>query len=160
MLFAGDIKADPVLQANLGTIGKGPQNSIQNLYAKLKQGFQQDSAARKTGPSDYFNSRVATSENFANQGLQDTLGGVLGGATYKDTLAGNDALANEALAREIGALNKPSTLEEILAGLGGASKTGVSLYQMLGKSKPRSGSTGSLPDLSNDFGNAGYEGSF
>lgn len=145
-LFADTIKADPLLTAHLNKVATGPQNSIRNLYDKLRQGFQKDSTARHVGPSDYFDSRAATSENFANQGLQGSLESILGDTTYKDTLNGRDADANEALAREIGALNKPSTLEEVLYGLGGGAKAGGSLYAMLGKSSPRAGSTG--PSLS------------
>src|SRR3982750_792502 len=101
-LFAGDVKADPVLTALLGQTAKGPQNDIRSVYDRLKGAFRADQAARGVRGGSYAGDRLNASQTQAESGLQTGLEDILGSTSYKNTLAERDASLNEALGREIG----------------------------------------------------------
>lgn len=147
-LFAGDIQADPNLIASFNRVAKGPQNDIQSLYSRIRGNFKSDSAARGTRPGSYFNDRIGTAENLSNEGLKGSLEGVLGDTTYKNFAANRGYNENSVLAQQIGALNKPNTLQEVLGALGAAGRVGGGLYGAY-KGAPRSS-----PSLPPDYGTA------
>lgn len=131
-LFAGGVKADPILQSALGEVGKKPQNDLRTVFDRARTGFAADRNARGVRGSDYFDQQINQAQDLSERGLQGNLESVLGNTTYGNFKTQRGYDENEALAREIAELNKPSTLEEVLMGLGGGAKMGGSLYSALG----------------------------
>lgn len=127
-LFAGDIKADPTLAANLGAVGKPAENDIRGLYDRIRKNFQTDSMGRGVKPGSYAPERFNVAQGQSEAGLRGSLEGVLGDTTYSNFKADRGYNENAALAKEIGALNKPNSLEAILGALGMAGRVGGQVY--------------------------------
>lgn len=131
------LKPDQTLVDALGGIGEKQQNNLNNIFSKARTTATQDNAARSVGhdttASPYIENRLATGQTQASSGLRGSLEGILGNTAYEDFQGQQGFDADAALAAEIGRLNKPSTLEEILGGLSGAAGAGGQLYGALGK---------------------------
>lgn len=145
-LFAGDIKIDPALRANLGgnnSLGTKSSNSISDLYGRIRQGYTADAKTRGVRPGSYGTDRLNAMQGASQSNLSDSLEGILGDTAYTNFKADRGYKENSLLAKRIGALNKPNTLEEILGALGVAGKAGGQIY---GAYQPSPGqSSGSLP---------------
>lgn len=145
-VFASDVKIDPTLRANLGgnfSPGSRAQTDITDIYGLAKNRLASDAKARGVRPgSSYADSRLGASLGLSQQGLSTGLEGVLGNTAYQNY--GNERSYNEntKLAQQIGALNKPNALEEVLGALGLAGKVGGAVY---GAYQPQGKSYGALP---------------
>lgn len=149
-IFAGDIKVDPTLRASLGgnfSLGTAAQKGIGDTFAKRRVQLDADARARGVRPGgSYAGDRLGSALGLSQQGLKTGLEGILGSTAYEDY--GNERGYNEnvALANQIGALNKPNTLEEVLGALGLAGRVGGAVYGAY-NSVPRAGqSYGKLPN--------------
>jgi hypothetical protein len=143
------IKPDQTLVDALGGIGDTQQNNLNNIFDKARSRYAADSSVRGVAPgSPYAESRFGQAQTMANSGLRGGLEGILGDTSYNDFLGQQGFDQQYGLAAEIGRLNKPSTLEEILGGLGGAAQTGGNLYGALGqRGSPRSQPMATRPPL-------------
>lgn len=131
MIFAGDVKIDPTLRANLGgnnSLGSTAKTNINKTYADAQAQLDADARARGVKPGSYATSRLGSALGLSQQGLQTGLEGALGDAAYTNFKADRGYNENMALAQQIGALNKPKTLEEVLGALGLAGKVGGAAY--------------------------------
>lgn len=136
MLLASDVKLPSNLTTVLGQQGQGAQNSLNDVYSRIKSQFGADQKARgvRSGdPNDYFSSRIGTGQNMSNLGLRGGLESVLGDTGYKDTLSERDYQQNYELAKRIGDLMSPSILEQVLGGLGGGAQAGGQFYGLYDK---------------------------
>ena len=141
-----NIKADPKLADMIGGIGTTQQNNLSNVFNKARSTVANDSAVRGTSPSPYIEGRLGQSQDMAGRNLRGGLEGILGDTAYKNFQGERGYLQDERTAREIGALNKPTTLEEILGGLSGAAGAGGTLYGALGgRSRTQTSSPSSYP---------------
>lgn len=134
-LFAGSVKSLPQLGDALGGIQKTQGNNLSKVFDRVRSRFQSEGNPK----SDYFDQRMGVAQDFANRGLESSLEGVLGDASYKDALSERDHGQNMQLVQRIGALNKPSTLEEVLMGLSGAAGVAgqfAPLYKSLSNRTP------------------------
>lgn len=162
LLTGSNIKIDPSLQATLGQIGKGPQNSLQDIFGKVRSQFAADAAGRGVkapATGSYIDNRLGTTEDLATQHLQNSLESVLGNTAYETAKADRNYQQDYGLAKQVGELNKPSTLEEILSGLGGGAQVGGQFAGLYNASKRpnTSRSQNTDPALSLfDPGSSGY----
>lgn len=149
MIFAGDVKIDPTLRANLGgnnSLGSRAKAGINKTYSDTQTQFDVDARARGVKPGSYASSRLGSALGLSQEGLQTGLEGALGDAAYTNFKADRGYNENMDLAQQIGALNKPNTLEEVLGALGLAGKVGGAAYGAY-NSVPRQGqSYGQLPN--------------
>lgn len=129
------IMTDPSLAKALGAPMKKGQNDIGSVYDRIRTGFKADSKARGVTEGSYAPGRINTAQDLSEQDLTNRLQAVLGDTAYKDFQGDRGYSQQEGLAREIASLNSPSTLEEILGGLGGAAGVGGGLYAALGNRK-------------------------
>lgn len=141
-LTASGVAISPELTAVLGQQGKGPQNSINEVYNRIRSRFGADQQARgmPANPAgSVFGERATAAQGQSNAGLKSSLESVLGNTAYSDAKAQRDYNANTQLAQLVGSLNKPSPLEEALSALSGTAQAGgqfAGLYQALNK-KPQ-----------------------
>jgi hypothetical protein len=129
---AKDVGIDSSLTKALGTIGTGQQTAITGAYDRARGQAAAD--ARPTG--SYYGNRLGTGEALSQGNLKSSLENVLGNTGYADFKGQRDYDENMGLATLTGELNKPTTLEEILAGLNGGAQAGgnlAGLYQALNR---------------------------
>lgn len=138
-LTAQNINIDPALAMSLRGGGASAYNKIKQGYGQAQGAFGADAAARgmsagaATGGGSYYGTQAPISQGLAVGGLQNALGGGLANTSYSNALQQREFDQNADLARQAGALNKPDTLQEILAGLGGVGGAVGSYYGMKGK---------------------------
>lgn len=124
-LTAGDVTLGDPLKKPLHGIQSGAQTSLaDSLGASLGNATASQVASGRVR-GDYTGKELGRASAAAGRGVDDALMKVLGETSlkYKQNELGYQD--NLALASRIGALNKPSTLEEILAGLGGGADTAL-----------------------------------
>lgn len=122
---ASGIALDPKLTAILGEQGKGPQNSLNEVYGRIRSRFGADQAARGQAPNPtggYAGNRFDVGQNQSDLNLRGNLESVLGNTGYSQFKGNRDFQQNMQLAQLTGDINKPSTTEEILSGLGGGAQ--------------------------------------
>lgn len=114
---------------NLSDVLTGEANSATaNLTDQYQQGrkrmvAQQAAGGRlMSGVSNYPLTDLDTSFTKAKSGIQDQLASSLASVPEEDWLNQNNFNRSYQLANFIGGLNKPNTLEEILAGIGGGAQ--------------------------------------
>lgn len=123
----------------LGQIGSGQQSAISGAYAKKKQQMLADALpgrATVLAPGSYASERLGTGENLSMGNLRSGLEQVLGNTAYGDWKNERDFRQNYELAKLAGELMRPSTVEQVLSGLGGGAQTGgqfMGLYNSLKK---------------------------
>lgn len=135
-LLASDVKLADPLKAPLGQINAGGQKSLADALGTLDTGARTSAKASGRVMGGYTGQALGRANTAASRGIEDRVGGVLGGASLQDTQNEREFQANMALANELGGLMSPTMLQEILGGLGGAAQTGgqfASLYNALGK---------------------------
>ena len=134
---ASGVGLDSNLAQSLGQQAQGSQNSLNQVYNRIRSRYAKDVGPNPSG--GYADQRLAQAQKLSNLGLRGNLESVLGGAGYGTYKINREAEQNRNLAQYIGDLNKPSILQEVLGGLSGASQTGgqfAGLYSSLGKRKP------------------------
>lgn len=138
-LMASGVAIPDDLKAALGGYTKKAQGNIGGIYKNLGGNFASDQATLGHTPSGPGNSpdyTLGEGEAASSRGANDALYSALGGTAYKDTLNQREYNQNTELANEVGALNRPSTLEEALTGLGAGSRLAGTGYGLFKKFKP------------------------
>lgn len=121
---AKDVTLDSSLTRTLGGIGDTQGTAISGAYGRARTQAAAD--ARPTG--SYYGQRLGTGEALSQGNLRSGLENVLGGEGYADWKSKRDFDENMALAQFTGELMKPSTTEEVMAGLGGGAQAGGQFY--------------------------------
>lgn len=143
-LMASDVQLEAPLKAPLQGIQKTAQGNLADALGTISGNAAASADASGRIRGDYTGQALGRANTAASSGIDDTLAAILGETSLKHKQSDLGYQDNIALAKYIGELNKPTALEEILAGLGGAADTagqGAALYQALGKNKKRG-----LPD--------------
>lgn len=159
---AADIRIDPSLQATLGQTGKSVKGSLQDVFGKVRSQYNADASGRgvkAAAPGSYFDTRMGTAQDFANAGVDNSLASVLGNTATKQAISDRDYGQNYDLAKYVGSLNRPSSLEEALSGLGAGARAGGQIYGLSssGKSPKAVRDPNTDPSLSLfDPGSSGY----
>lgn len=161
-LYASDVKINPTLSGTIGGVGSPGYNASAAIganYANAKKKMMSDATARgvnpgaATGPNSYFGNQQGTAQGLDTGNLEAALGGGLANTAYNDALSQREYNQNMELARETGALNKPSDLQSALGAIGQLGGTTAQLYGAFGRPgmrkplTPQIGTTdGTLPD--------------
>lgn len=143
-LYASGVSVPAGLSGALGGgggIGFNASNAIGSNYAKAKSQLSADATARglngnaSVAPGSYSGNQLATKQGLDTGNLESALGGGLGSTAYENTLQQRGFGQNEDLATQIAELNKMSTLQQVLAGLGQVGGTATQIYGAFGKNK-------------------------
>lgn len=149
-MTAGDVKlADPLKELTSG-YGKTAQGGLSDALGRITNQAKKSQIASGRVQGDYMGQALGRSNSLASQKINNTLGGVLGGVSLKDLQSQQEFERQMALAQEIGDLNSPSTLQEVLGGLGGGADLalqGKGLYDALGRGKGGGSYRGASPSL-------------
>ncbi len=106
------------------TLGQQAQaasaNQTQNYIQQKKRTVADQAAGGRlmSGVSNYPLADLSTQNQGAQSGIQDSLANSLAGIPEEDWLNTQNFQRNKQLADLIGSLNKPSTLQEALGGIG------------------------------------------
>lgn len=142
-LYASDVKINPTLAGSIsgsGSPGYNAYNAINSNYGAARKKLIDDATTRgvSAGPGSYADQRLTTTQGLDTGNLEAALGGGLGNTAYQDTLAQREYGQNTQLANEVGRLNKPDLLQQILSGVGNVGGTAAQIYGAWGKnSSPR-----------------------
>lgn len=132
-MFAGGVALPPDLKQALSGVGAGGTSGINDIYAKQKQRMDQEAATKVPGNvNSYGPQRMATQQGLDQGNLEAALGGTLGDTGYNNALQEREFGQNEALARQIGSLNKPDLLQQILSGIGNVGSPIATYYGLKG----------------------------
>lgn len=133
-LLASDIKLPDDLSKALAPISGSARSSYESELARMaaRRKSGQQASGRDVGidRTGLIGHDIATNSALGYQSLDNALNSVLGNTGYEDYKIQSEYDQNEDLARQIGALNRPSTLEQVLSGLGGAAVTGLEGYAL------------------------------
>lgn len=137
-LVAGDVRLDRLsgIRGPLEDIGSNAQASLSGALSGARTSFDKNRRTAGRIKSTYAPQRFNEVGDLASRQLEDSLYGGVGKASLSDLLAQKQFEQDVALANEIGDINRPSTLQEVLGGLGGAATLGAEgygLYSGLGK---------------------------
>lgn len=149
-MMATDVNLLDPLKGPLGDINKKGQSSLSNALASGQNQARTSQIATGRPEGQYIGETLGRANTMASRGIEDALGGVLGGASLQDLQAQKEFEANMALVNEIAAMNEPTLFQEVLSGIGGGANTGLqfkSLYDALGRGRGGGGS-GSSRSLS------------
>ena len=137
-LVAGDIKLEQSLNDPLKAIASKGSKRLEDVLGRITSRFRsgQEASGRTALPNDYFSQEIGATRGASERGLEDVLYGSLGQGSYKNLINQRDHLRKMALAKEVGRINQPSVLQEILRGVGqlgpalpGLMSGGKALYQ-------------------------------
>lgn len=137
-LVAGDVGLSPDLASSLGQIGTARSKTIRGNYGTAAGQAGSDASARgMSGAGDYNTNRLNATQGLDEGNLESVLGGVLGNSSYQDKLAQRDYGQQMQLANEVGSTAGLSSLEQVLGGVGAATKTGAAISPFVrGNSTP------------------------
>lgn len=122
-LLASGINLNDTLKDPLSAIGQGASGRLEGALGRIRTRFNAGASASGRHASPYFDETIGDAANLGERGIEDSLYGVLGGASYKNRLGERDHLRKMELAKRIGSMNSPSTLQEVLGGIGLAGQT-------------------------------------
>lgn len=158
--MAGDVKLIEGLKQPLGGYATAAKGSLQDALGRISSRSKQSQEASGRVTGEYTGQQLDQAGVMGERGIEDALGGVIGNASYTDALNQKKFEQDMMLAKRIGSLNRPSTLTQVIQGLGGAVDTGVQakgLYDALNRPSGTSGpSYGSSLRLTNP--SQGYRG--
>lgn len=138
-LYSSDVKIDPTLSGTLSGVGTPAYNTINSNYDAAKKKLMGDASARgmngaaAVAPGSYAGTRLAATQGLDTGNLETALGQGIGSTAYNNTLQNREYNQNTQLANEIGALNKPDLLQQILSGVGNVGGTAAGIYGAWGK---------------------------
>lgn len=138
--MAGDVKLIEGLKQPLGGYATAAKGSLQDALGRISSRSKQSQEASGRVTGEYTGQQLGQAGMMGERGIDDALGGVLGDASYTDALNQKKFEQDMMLAKRVGALNRPSTIMQVIQGLGGAVDTGFQakgLYDALNK-QPRS----------------------
>lgn len=138
---------DP-LKGTYAGYNQAGQNSLADALGTLTNQAKTSQLASGRVQGQYIPQALGRANTMASQGITNSLGGALGDASLKDAQSQQEFERQMALAREIGSINSPNTLQEIIGGLSGAAGTigsGASLYQALNRGGGATSAPGTLP---------------
>ena len=117
-LFAGDVKLGKPLNQALAPIATRSQGRLQDVIGRVSARNRSGQVASGRPRGEYADFALGQAGDIASRGIDDSLLGVLGNTSYKDTLSQRDHLQQVALAKMLGSMAKPSSLQEIVGGVG------------------------------------------
>lgn len=169
VMTAGQVNLPPDLSSIFSGIGTKAYNQIGQNYGGALSKAAGDASAQgfAGGPTDYTKQRLATTQGLDVGNLEAGLGGGLGNAAYKDTLAQRDYGQQKQLTDIIGNAMAPTTLQEIFAGIGGGGQAAGQMLPLMGMfggggNTPMPSGGGSSWDVMNpgklDLGYPGFGG--
>ena len=133
--MAGDVKLIDSLKQPLSGYATAAKGSLQDALGRITARSQAGQQASGRPQGEYAGQQFEQASMMGQRGIDDTLGGVLGNASYGEAIAAKKFDRDMALAKRIGALNKPSTLSQVFQGIGGAADAvgqAKGLYDSLG----------------------------
>ena len=140
--MAGDVKLIESLKQPLSGYATAAKGSLQDALGRITARSKEGQQATGRVQGNYGAEQIGQAGMMSERGIEDRLNSVLGNASYGDTLAQKKFEQDMALAKRIGKLNRPSTLTQVITGLGGAVDTGVQakgLYDALNRPSSRAG---------------------
>lgn len=165
-LYASDVKIPGTLSGTLSGVGNNAYKQIGTNYDTARSRLKTEAGARGmsgtqvAGPGSYADERFTTGQNQDIGNLESALGGGMGDTAYKNTLGEREYNQDTQLANEIGSLNKPDLLQQILSGVGDVGETSAQIYGAWGKNRsasPYSGGPSQGPlSLMQGFGGSRY----
>lgn len=135
--------SDP-LKAPLGQISQKGQGSLADALGKVSAQASTSQIASGRPRGQYIGQALGRANTMASRGIEDSVAGALGGASLKDYQNQKEFEQNMALANEIGALNSPSLIQQILGGANSAAQGAgefKGLYDALGRKGSSGGSS-------------------
>lgn len=144
-ITAKDVRLIDPLKKTVGGYAQAGQSSLADALGKINNQITASQIASGRQPGQYTGQALTRADILASRGINDTAAGVLGQTSLKDTQNEQAFQDNMALAREIGALNSPSLIQEILGAVNGtadAAGKAKALYDAIGsRNQNYSGST-------------------
>jgi hypothetical protein len=129
-----NIKVDKGLAGSFNTIGQGGYNSINSTYSNANARTQGENGIKGAiAPSSYANERYGVQQGLDQGSLQSALGGPLAATTYSGALSSRNFDQNLGLTNQIAQANRPSTLDEILSGVGTGAQALSAYYGIRGR---------------------------
>lgn len=122
-LLAGDIQLTEALKDPLSSIGRKATSRLEDVMGRVRNRFSQGASVMGRPQGEYAGQEFSRAGTMAQRGLDDRLLGLLGEGSRKNKIADRDHQRKMALAKLTGGMNKPSTLEEIMGGIGLAGQT-------------------------------------
>ena len=122
LLTGGGINLADPLKDPLSKIGQKSQGTLQDILGRIQGQNAMGQAVSGRPMGQYTGMELGRAGTMAGRGVEDSLYGVLGQASLQDARNAKQHEMNLALARRVGGLNKPSTLQEVLGGLGSAAQ--------------------------------------
>ena len=122
-LLASGINLNDALKDPLSDIGRNSSGRLETALGRVKGRFNTGSMVSGRPQSQYFDEQIGNAETMGQRGIEDALYGVLGGSSYQQQIAERDHARKMALAKKLGSINSPSTLQEVLGGIGLAGQT-------------------------------------
>ena len=159
-LLAGGVNLPPDLAQTLSTIGNKAYGQIGANYKQAGQQQANDASVRGLPPPDstsYGTERLGTTQGLDVGNLDATLGSGLGNTAYNNTLQERDFNQQKYLTDLIGNAAAPTTLEEVLSGIGGGAKAGLNLLPFLPSTGKSVSPGGSGVASSSGAGASGYD---
>lgn len=139
LLASGVNLANP-LKDPLSKIGQKSQMTLQDILGRVRSANAEGQAVSGRPIGQYTGMELDRAGMMGGRNIEDSLYGVLGGASYQDARNAKRHQLNLDLARRIGGLNKPSTLQEVLGGIGQAGQLYTAGKSIAGSFKsPKSG---------------------
>lgn len=133
-LVASGVQLSPDLASSLGQIGTKTSNNIKNNYGNATAQAGSDASARgMPGAGSYNTNRLNTTQGLDTGDLESVLGGSLGNTSYQDTLAQRDYAQQMQLADKVGSAAGLSSLEQVLGGVGSATKSATAAINAYNK---------------------------
>lgn len=131
-MSAGGIKLRDPLKQPLGAIGAQRQSSLQDALGGITERSRASQMASGRPQGQYTGQALGMANTLASRGIDDSLYGLIGEASYGEDRADRDHLRMVSLAKKYGNAMKPSTMQEILGGvgaIGGAIAPGLANYR-------------------------------
>lgn len=133
-MTAGAIKLRDPLKDPLSGISQQRQSSLQDTLGRITANSRASQAASGRPMGEYAGYALGNANTLASRGIDDSLYGVIGNTSYKEDRADRDHLRKIELAKKLGKMNSPSTLQEIIGGIGSLGPlipAGQSLYRSM-----------------------------
>lgn len=149
-LDAGGVRLIDDLRMPLKRTNQKSQDLLRQALGRI--GGRQNASGAPRG--EYFGQELQRAGNTASLGIEDDLLGALAGGSYEEAMQQKEHEASLALAQEIGDLSAPSTLEQVLAGLGGGARAGGQFSQLYRRFRKPSRGPAALTQSDVDWRNA------
>lgn len=134
-MTGSSVKLRDSLKDPLSAIGGASQGRLQDVLGRITAQGQAGQMASGRPTGQYMGQMMGQANTLASRGIDDSLYGVIGNASYGQDRADRDHIRQMALAKKLGGMMKPNAMSEILSGIGSLGKlipAGTSLYNAMG----------------------------